>query len=55
MKEHDYFQIFQKLGFEVKPLPENYDPDTYGRTLMMENDKNSDVSYSSSTDYVYTN
>lgn len=55
MDERDYYQILQDLGFDVNPLPEYYDPDSYGRRLMMGNNTIIDVSYSSSTDYVYSN
>jgi hypothetical protein len=55
MDERDYYQIFQDLGFEVNPLPEYYDPDSYGRKLMEESNITIEVSYSSSTDYVYAN
>lgn len=51
MREQDYYKIFKELGIEIKPLPENYNPDSYGRTLVMNNKTTIDVSYSSSTNY----
>lgn len=53
MDKRDYYQIFKDLGIEVKALPEYYDPDSYGRMLLQGNNTTVDISYSSSTDYVY--
>lgn len=52
MSERDYYKVFQEFGLEVNPLPENYDPDIYGRSLLPVNLNSQDVSYSSSTDYI---
>lgn len=54
MSERDYYQVFKDYGFEIKPLPSNYDPDTYARDLMSSYEEQ-DVSYASSTDYVQPN
>ena len=54
MSENDYYQAFKEYGFEIKPLPSNYDPDTYARDLMSSTGEQ-DVSYASSTDYVEAN
>ena len=54
MSENDYYQAFKEYGFEIKPLPSNYDPDTYARDLMSSTGEQ-DVSYASSSDYVEAN
>jgi len=51
MSESDYYEAFKEYGFEIKPLPDNYDPDTYAKNLIMVCEKQ-DVSYSSSTDSI---
>lgn len=30
----DYLEIFKQLQIQPKPLPQNYDPDDYGRSLL---------------------
>lgn len=32
--EKDYVKEYEKLGVIVNPLPNNYDPDTYGKMLL---------------------
>lgn len=32
--EKDYVKEYKKLGVIVNPLPNNYDPDTYGKMLL---------------------
>ena len=49
MKTQEYMELFQKYGIDIKPLPQNYDPETYGRELMRECWKEKGVSYSAST------
>ena len=51
MSEQDYYKIFEELAIEIKPLPENYNPDSYGRALVRNNKGTIDISYSSSTNH----
>jgi len=55
MKREDYMKIYHQLGINVQPLPEHYDPETYGRMLYMKNREQYCISYSSSTDYKESN
>ncbi len=32
--EKDYVKEYEKLGVIVNPLPNNYDPNTYGKMLL---------------------
>lgn len=47
----DFHQMFKDYGFEVKPLPSNYDPDTYAWRLMNPYREREDVSYATSTEW----
>ena len=53
MKKQDYIEEFKKLGINIEPLPKNYNPNTFGESLMSKFRSDfSNVSYSASTDYV---
>lgn len=47
----DYEQIYVKLGINVAPLDENYNPENYGRELMRGTLVSDGVMYSSTTNY----
>ena len=49
MNEADYYKIFRDYGIIYNPLPQNYDPDSYGKQLMMTCQSNEGVLYSSFT------
>lgn len=44
-----YEKIYKKLGIDVE-LPSNYDPDTYGRSLLEGISFGNDISYSNKTE-----
>ncbi len=54
MDNEKYYQLFMTLGISVESLPLNYTPEEYGRKLLSLNQYQQGVSYSNSTDYVYT-
>ena len=49
MKTQEYFELYEKLGIEIKPLPTNYNPELYARELMCDFFPEQGVSYSAST------
>ena len=49
MEEKDFDQIFEEMGIKYDPLPHNYNPDTYGKQLMVTHHLNEGVFYSTST------
>lgn len=51
MKEETFVSLYRKLNIPVEPLPSNYSPDEYGKSLMSVALSPKGVSYASSTDY----
>ena len=49
MREQDYARLFKQLGIEVKPLPPNYDPESFGKELMTGFYEEQGVLYSATT------
>ena len=51
--ERDYVKEYEKIGILVKPLPNNYDPDTYGKMLLSDfNSMYNTTTYSTKTELV---
>ena len=51
--EKDYVKEYEKLGILVDPLPDNYDPDTYGKMLLSNfNSKDNSTTYSTETELI---
>lgn len=51
--EKDYVKEYEKLGIAMQPLPENYDPDTYGKILLSNfNEIDNTTTYSTETELV---
>lgn len=47
----DYIKEYEKLGIVTAPLPLNYDPDTYGKMLLIDYDSNENtIVYSTETE-----
>ena len=53
MGEREYQKFFEQLGIKVEPLPENYNPDEYGKKLMSSYISTKGVSYSANTNYSF--
>ena len=53
MSEKDYDKAFRELGIQTEPLPENYTPDLFAKSLIERYDKRPPVRiiYSSSIEY----
>ena len=51
MENDIYVQTFNALGIPVKPLPSNYSPEEFGRSLLSMSKYEHGVSYAVSTDY----
>lgn len=49
MDNDKYFTLFKELGIRVNPLPENYNPDSYGKKLMQNFNFGNGVLYADST------
>lgn len=56
MKKNDFYEYFKSLNIDIKTLPDNYNPEMYGKKLMSEiAETSSSVSYSVSTNYYKSN
>ncbi len=51
MNEKEILQVYQALDIKVVPVTPNYNPDTFGKSLMANIDNRVGVSYSASTEY----
>ncbi len=49
MDAKDYEKIYIEFGIQFEPLPDNYNPDEYGKKLMSSYQLNEGVVYSAST------
>ena len=45
----DYFELFKQMDIKYSDLPENYNPDSYARSLLCNDSKASEISYAAST------
>lgn len=52
MNKNDFMIAYERLGLKCKPLPENYNPESYGKSLMFGLNKESPISYSNNTTLV---
>lgn len=56
MSEKEILNAYtQKLNLDVKDLPNNYDPESFARSLMLGHVKQSPISYSNNTTSVSRN
>lgn len=51
MSENDIVRFYKNLGLKVEPVAPNYNPDTFGKSLMANANCKLGVSYSASTEY----
>lgn len=51
MNEKKYQEFFEQMGIKVDPLPQNYNPDEYGKKLMSAYISKKTISYSANTNY----
>ena len=51
MDNEKYELKFKDLGIEIKPLPDNYTPDSYAQSLLQNIPQKPDISYSANTNY----
>lgn len=49
MNQVDIIEVYKDLGISIQPLPDNYNPDTYGKRLMYSSDSRRGVSYAAQT------
>jgi hypothetical protein len=49
MNKDIFEQQYRALGFDVKPLPSNYTPDSFAQQLMKDIPKKPSISYSANT------
>lgn len=51
MDYNQFYRIYDDLNISFGSLPENYNPEDYGRSLLANSTSERGVSYSSSTEY----
>ncbi|MBQ7636256.1 MAG: hypothetical protein IJS80_03010 [Lachnospiraceae bacterium] len=49
---NEFAEVFRQLGLSEKELPDNYDPDEFGRSLMRGFNKEGEISYAASPVYI---
>ena len=51
MENKQFEQQFKVLGLEIKPLPQNYTPDTFAQSLLRDVPPKPAITYSANTNY----
>ena len=51
MENNNYEEQYKALGLEIKPLPNNYTPDSFAQSLLKDIPQKPAISYSANTNY----